>query len=220
MVGFRRKDKRMAGRIEGVPLGADSLVTLEKPNIRKVPDQHCSVGQCKRQAQAELVKTTFEGAHSADDQMARLKELVKVRGVQKDKPPSRQQAHPQKKKPLKLSLSSALAGINMEDPGMEEWNRSTSKNSSLSGRSTCMPLGDVPDCASSTCPSETISENGSTRDESEVFDSGAEPMKISLAATCFGCPPPGLGYPPPGLQRMQGPMPLYVEPGLGGRCTF
>lgn len=227
MVGSRRKDNKMPGRIERVRLGADSLVTLEKPNLRQVPDEDCSVGQCKRQAQVELVKKTFEGAQGVDDQMARLKELVKVLGVQKDKPPSRQQAQPRQTKPWKLSSSSSLAGIDMEDPGMEEWSRSTSKNSSLSGRSTSMSPGDVPDCASSTCPSETILENGSIPDESEAFDSRMEPMKIELAPTCFGCPPPGLGcpppglgYPPPGLQRMQGPMPLYVEPGLGGRCTF
>lgn len=220
VVGSRWKDKKMLGGIERVRLGADSCVTPEKPNLRKVPDEDCSAGQYKRQAQAELITKTFEGAHGVDDQMARLKELVKVLGVQKDKPPCRQQGQPRQTKPWKLSLSSSLAGIDMEDRGMEEQSRSTSKNSSLSRRSTSMSLGDVPNCASSTCPSETISENGSIPDESEAFDSRMEPMKIESAATCFGCPPPGLGYPPPGLPRMQGPMPLYVEPGLGGRCTF
>lgn len=239
MVGSSRKGKNMLARP-----GADSLVTSENPrplpkadsrllpgrgqtpcDLRKVTHE-ASIAQCKRQAQAELVKKTFAGAYDVTDQMARLKELVKVLGVQKDKPPSRQQAQPQQTKakqrlaePVKLSLCSMVAGMEMED---QESCRNISKNSSLSGRSTSMSLGDVPDCASSTCPSEpaeTISENGSIRDDSEVFDSRMEPMKIDFAATCFA-PPPGLGYPGPYLQQMQGPMPLYVEPSLGGRCMF
>lgn len=192
--------------------GADACFASRPSNtpfdLRNVPDADCSTQQCEhldRLAKAELVKKTFQGAHTVQDQMARLKELVKVLGLPQNKPSNRQQAQSwqTKAEPVQLSLSACLAGVRTEDTS-----RSTSKKSNLSGKSTNMPSEDLPDVEISTCSLETDSDVGSISEVSANHDPRMEPMTIDLATTSLGYTTARQPY----LKSMQKQTPLCVDP--------